>query len=154
MSYPETYRSFRRVKGPIPRSIEQTQETLPKTLGPRDVVIKIHAVSLNYREHATLIGTYPRQADETGIPCSDCAAEVIAVGSAVKKYVVGSRVAPITAQGPYEDTDDGNSVSIGFTKEGVLREYAIYEEKHLVHLPENMPWDQVSDDEVRHKVMR
>jgi NADPH:quinone reductase-like Zn-dependent oxidoreductase len=80
------------------------------------VVIKIHAVSLNYREHATLIGTYPPKTDEGGIPCSDCAAEVVALGSAVRNFKVGEPVAPITGQGPFEDTDDGNSVSIGFSK--------------------------------------
>lgn len=143
MSYPETYRAFRRTAGPLPNTIEQTQETLSKTLGPHDVAIKIHAVSLNYREHATLIGTYPVKTDEHGIPCSDCAAEVVAIGSAVKSFKVGGAVAPITGQGPYEDSDDGVSVAIGFNKEGVLREYAIFEEKHLVYLPANMPWDQV-----------
>jgi NADPH:quinone reductase-like Zn-dependent oxidoreductase len=144
MSYPETYTAFRRTTGDLPNTIQQTQEKLPKELGPNDVVVKIHAVSLNYREHATLIGTYPVKTEEGGIPCSDAAAEVIATGSAVKKFKIGDPVSPITGQGPYEDTDDGVSVAIGFSKPGVLREYAIYEEKHLVHLPKNMSWEDVS----------
>lgn len=146
MSYPETYRAFRRTTGPLPNTIEQTQEKLPQELGAYDVVIKIHAVSLNYREHATLIGTYPVQTDKAGIPCSDAAAEVVALGSGVKSFKIGDPVSPICGQGPFEDTDDGVSVAIGFSKEGVLREYAIYEEKHLVHLPKNMSWEQVSVD--------
>ncbi|KAF2823883.1 alcohol dehydrogenase [Ophiobolus disseminans] len=144
MSYPETYTAFRRTTGDLPNTIQQTQETLPKELGPKDVVIKIRAVSLNYREHATLIGTYPVQTDAGGIPCSDAAAEVVATGSAVKIFKVGDPVSPHVAQGPFEDTDDGVAVAIGFSKEGVLREYAIYEEKHLVHLPKDMSWEEGS----------
>lgn len=143
MSYPKTYSAFRRTTGVLPNTIELSQESLPNKLGPHDVVIKIHAVSLNYRDVAMLIGTYPMPSEEGGIPCSDAAAEVIATGSAVTGFVVGDPVAPITCIGTFEDTDDGISEGLGVNVHGVLREYAIYEEKHLVHLPANMSWEEV-----------
>jgi NADPH:quinone reductase-like Zn-dependent oxidoreductase len=144
MSYPETYSAFRRTAGVLPNTIEPSQEALPKELGPHDVVIKIRAVSLNYREIAMLIGTYPMPIKEKGIPCSDAAAEVVATGSAVKSFAVGDRVAPNINIGKYEDTDDGTSEGLGVNVDGVLREYAVCEEKHLVRLPAGMSWEEVS----------
>lgn len=154
MSYPETYTAFRRSAGTgsqkSPLTLEQTKETLPKKedLGPNDVVIKIHSVSLNYRDVAMLVGEYPVPVMERGIPCSDCAAEVVAMGSAVKGFKVGDRVAPHCNQGDLEPTDDGVSVAIGANAPGVLREYAVFLEKHLVHLPAHLPWDEVSSSRV------
>lgn len=148
MSYPDTYRSFRRTAGDLPNTIELCEETLPGDLGPTDVVIKVHAVSLNYRDVAMLIGTYPVPYKQRGIPASDCAAEVVATGSQVKNFKVGDSVAPITGVGKYEDFEDGFSEALGADTEGVLREYAVFNQKHLVHLPADMSWEEVSTPRV------
>jgi NADPH:quinone reductase-like Zn-dependent oxidoreductase len=148
MSYPETYIAYRRTTGPIPNTIEQRRESLPKDLGPHDVVIKNHAVSLNYRDVGMLIGNYPAEIKEGGIPCSDCAAEVVATGSAVQKFAVGDKVSAICGIGDYEDTDDLMTVGIGAGADGVLGEYALFQDKHLVHLPANMSWEEVSSSDI------
>ncbi|KAF1934622.1 alcohol dehydrogenase [Clathrospora elynae] len=150
MTYPSTYMTYRRSAGKDnasrqnPLTLEQTQEKLPqeKDLGPNNVVIKIHTVSLNYRDVAMLISEYPVPITEQGIPCSDCAAEVVGLGSAVKNFKVGDAVAPICYQGDFDPTDDSNSVAIGANGPGVLREYAVYQAKHLVHLPRNLSWEE------------
>jgi NADPH:quinone reductase-like Zn-dependent oxidoreductase len=144
MAYPHTYSAFRRTTGALPITIEPSQESLPKELGPHDVVIKIHAVSLNYRDVAMLIGKYPVPSTEREIPCSDCAAEVVAIGPNVKTFKKGDAVSPITGIGKFEDTDDGFQDALGANVEGVLREYAVFQEKHLVHLPAHMSWEEVS----------
>ncbi|KAF2202620.1 NAD(P)-binding protein [Delitschia confertaspora ATCC 74209] len=144
MAYPEAYSAFRRTTGKLPLTISPSHETLPKELGSHDVVIKIRAVSLNYRDVAMLIGTYPVPTEEKGIPCSDCAAEVVAKGAAVEGFAVGDHVAPITGIGKLEPYDDGISVGIGVNAAGVLREYAVFEDKHLVHLPAHLSWEEGS----------
>jgi NADPH:quinone reductase-like Zn-dependent oxidoreductase len=144
MSYPNSYKSFRRTAGDLPNTIEMSEETLPRDLGPTDVVIKVHAVSLNYRDVAMLIGTYPVPYRQHGIPASDCAAEVVAIGLGVKSFRIGDAVAPITGIGKYEEFDDGFSEALGADTEGVLREYAVFDQKHLVHLPGSMSWEEVS----------
>jgi NADPH:quinone reductase-like Zn-dependent oxidoreductase len=144
MSYPDSYKSFRRTTGDLPNTIEMSEETLLRALDPTDVVIKVHAVSLNYRDVAMLIGTYPVPYKQQGIPASDCAAEVVATGSEVKNFKVGDSVAPIIGVGKYEEFDDGFSEALGADTEGVLREYAVFDQKHLVHLPGNMSWEEVS----------
>ena len=144
MSYPKTYSAFRRTTGDLPHTIEQTQEELPEDLGPHDVIIMIHAVSLNYREIAMLDGSYPLPCKDGGVPCSDCAAEVVAIGSEVRDFAMGDAVASICGVGKYEGTDDGFSSNVGVDVEGVLREYAVFQDKHLVRLPKNMSWEDSS----------
>jgi NADPH:quinone reductase-like Zn-dependent oxidoreductase len=149
MSYPSTYSAWRRsgLKGSkeSPLTINRSEnEELPSTLDPNDVIIKIHAVSLNYREIAMLNGTYPVDILDKGIPCSDAAAEVVATGSAVSRFSLGDRVAPNTSIGKtYEGGTDGNGVGVGTNSPGVLREYAVFNEEHLVKLPKHMSFEEV-----------
>lgn len=150
MSYPSTYSAWRRSEGiqapPGGRlTIERSDnEANPQNLKPHDVVLKIHAVSLNYREIAMVIGTYPKPIESRGIPTSDAAAEVVAVGSAVSRFKVGDRVSPNPNIGDLEPDDDSTSVALGVNTSGVLREYAVFHEKHLVSIPAHLSWEEVS----------
>ncbi|OLN95496.1 Zinc-type alcohol dehydrogenase C1773.06c-like protein 1 [Colletotrichum chlorophyti] len=144
MSIPTTYTAFRRTTGELPRTIQTTTETLRADLKPRDVLIKIHAVSLNYRDVAMLNGTYPVEVEEQGIPCSDCAAEVVKTGSEVKDFSVGDHVSPIFDLGNIEKNDDAPAKALGGDVAGVLREYAVFEERHLVKIPKQLSWEEGS----------
>jgi len=144
MSIPETYRAFRRTTGDLRRTITVSTEPLPRELGPRDVLLKIHAVSLNFRDPAMLHGRYPVDVLERGIPGSDAAAEVAAIGSAVQGFVVGDRVSVVADLGNLTEGDDDPWSALGGDVEGVLREYAVYEDKYIVHLPKHLSWEEVS----------
>ncbi|RSM06750.1 hypothetical protein CEP52_005597 [Fusarium oligoseptatum] len=130
MAYPRTCRSFRRTEPPYPLSIAPSTETLPETLSPRDVVIRIHAVSLNFRDVAMLHeGRYPAPAEETRW----------------NKFSIGDHVAPIfnltNLDGTERDTD---AVALGGDGPGVLREFAVFEDKFLVKLPQHLSWEEAS----------
>ncbi|TGO32297.1 hypothetical protein BHYA_0330g00010 [Botrytis hyacinthi] len=122
---PKTYKAFRRTVGTTPTTLEQTTEKIPATLGPNDVLIKIHAVSLNYRDVAMMHGKYPIEVIERGVPASDCAAEVMKVGSEVHDFKVGDRVAPIMDNNNLDSTRD-ETLFLGGDIDGVLREYAVF----------------------------
>ncbi|KAH7007791.1 alcohol dehydrogenase [Macrophomina phaseolina] len=143
MAIPDTYQAYRRTTGKPPLKIIKVTETTPKDLGVRDVLIRIHAVSLNYRDLATLTGRYPFPLEEGGIVASDCAAEVVAVGPAVNDFKIGDRVAPIF---DLENLNGDNDETRGLGGEvaGVLRQFALFDEKHLVRLPENLSWEEAS----------
>lgn len=143
MSYPATYSAYRRTTGDLPNTIEPSEEALPKDLGNQDVLIKIHAVSLNYRDVGILIGNYPAPTKKGGIPTSDAAGEVVAVGLNVNGFKVGDRVAPITGVGKYEGPDDVDAAPLGTAADGVLGEYAVFKHWHLVHLPKHMSYEEV-----------
>lgn len=144
MAIPETCKAFRRTTGDVPTTIAPSTEQLPRELGPNDVLIKIHTVSLNFRDVAMLHGRYPVETIERGIPCSDAAAEVAAIGNGVKDFAIGDRVSVVFDLGKVTGAEDGPSQALGGDAEGVLREYAVYEDKYLVQLPKHLSWEEVS----------
>ncbi|KAH6682133.1 alcohol dehydrogenase [Plectosphaerella plurivora] len=146
MSIPSTHKVFRRTEGDIPRTVQQTTESLPSVeeLGPDDVLIKVHAVSLNYRDVAMLNGIYPVQVQDRGIPCSDCAGEVVAIGTSVQDFAVGDRVAPIFDITNFTGLEDEPGRALGGDVAGVLREYAVFKENILVRLPYSLTWEEAS----------
>jgi NADPH:quinone reductase-like Zn-dependent oxidoreductase len=146
MSYPSSYRAFRRSEEPFPLSINLSTETLPQALTAHQVVIRIHAVALNYRDVAMLHkGNYPIPVEHKGIPSSDCAAEVVAIGIGVRKFGIGDRVAPTIGLANLTKEDrDAETLALGGNVPGVLREFAVFEEKVLVKLPQHLSWEEVT----------
>ncbi|CVL00482.1 related to zinc-binding oxidoreductase [Fusarium mangiferae] len=144
ISLPETYRAFRRTTGDFPRTVEPSIENVPRLLGPNDVLIKIHAVSLNFRDVAMLNWIYPMKMEDRGIPCSDAAAEVVAVGSAVEGFATGDHVSAISDLNNITGSEDEPLYGLGGDTAGVLREYAVYKDTHLVKLPRHLSWEEAA----------
>lgn len=66
--------------------------------GPREVLVRVHATSINYRDLLMIAGQYnPKQALPL-VPFSDGAGEVVAVGAGVQRVRVGDRVCGMFAQ--------------------------------------------------------
>ncbi len=143
MALPSLYRTFRRTTGDLPRTIELTTEKLPAQLGPHEVLVKMHAVSLNFRDIGMLTGRYPFEVLDRGIPVSDCAAEVIATGPQVSGFKIGDRVAPNFFENILVGDEQEAPRGLGGEAAGVLREYAVFEENILVHLPKHLSWEEV-----------
>ena len=61
--------------------------------GPHQVLIRVHARSLNFRDLRILAGLYPIPGKPGVIALSDGAGEVVATGEGVTRVVVGDRVA-------------------------------------------------------------
>jgi len=150
-SIPKTYRAVRRSAGtpsetnPLPLEIT-TEPTLPPSgLAANQVLIRIHAVSLNYRDVIIPRGTYPGGVLDRGIVASDCAGEVVLVGDAVTRVSVGDRVCPTFDLANLDGTivGEGND-ALGGDVDGVLREWAVYGEEVLVKLPAHLSWEEVS----------
>ena len=143
MAYPTSYNAFRRAPGENAEAIVPSVENMP-SLRPSDVLIKIHAVSLNYRDVGMLHGKYPVPVKDQGIPASDCAGEVVALGSAVQGVSIGDRVSPIFDLKYIKDVDPQNEYAqLGGTVDGVLQEYAVFDENVLVHVPQHLSWEEV-----------
>ncbi|KAF7358554.1 Alcohol dehydrogenase superfamily protein [Mycena venus] len=70
--------------------LHEVPMALPKA---NEVLVKTHAVSLQYRDLMIANKLYPGHLQENLVPCSDMAGEVIAVGADVKEWHVGDRVA-------------------------------------------------------------
>ncbi|KAH8695619.1 alcohol dehydrogenase [Talaromyces proteolyticus] len=114
MAIPDSYKAFRRAPGENAQIILPVVERIP-LLRPTDVLIRVHAVSLNYRDVGMLRGNYPISVKDQGIPASDCAGEVVDLGSAVTQYI--------------ENPDpEGKVAQLGGNVDGVLCQYAVFDE--------------------------
>jgi NADPH:quinone reductase-like Zn-dependent oxidoreductase len=66
--------------------------------GPGELLVAVKAVSLNRRDLMTVEGVYNPKQRLPLIPCSDAAAEVLAVGAGVTRFAPGDRVCPLFAR--------------------------------------------------------
>ena len=64
-----------------------------------EILIRVNAVTLNYRDLAVLGGTYMPTLPMPYVPCSDCCGTVVAVGEDVSLFKEGDRVVPCYIQG-------------------------------------------------------
>src|SRR5436190_4818198 len=112
--------------------------------GPRQVLVKVAACSLNYRDLAIALGTYRMPTKPELMPLSDGAGEVVEVGEGVTRVRVGDRVAGCFFQrwigGP--PPADTHSSALGGTIDGMLREYAVLEEDGVVKLPTHLSFEE------------
>lgn len=123
---------------------ELREEPVP-TPGRRQVLVKIHAASLNYRDTILLKGAYPIQTKKEVVPLSDGAGEIVAVGEDVSRVKKGNRVAIgcVNWVGgsflpEYRDT------SVGFTVDGTLAQYGVFEEDSLVVIPDYLSYAEAA----------
>ena len=79
-------------------NIVQGEGEIPKP-GQGEVLVKIHATSLNYRDTVILYNTYKIPSLDKLIPLSDAAGEVVDIGDGVKKWKKGDRVISLFRQG-------------------------------------------------------
>jgi NADPH:quinone reductase-like Zn-dependent oxidoreductase len=111
------------------------------------VLVKIHAASLNYRDLMMVQGRYNPKAKLPAVPFSDGAGEVVAVGENVTRWQVGDRVCPIFTQGWIEGEPDltKNRTTLGGGDlDGVLREYAAFNEESLVRIPDHLSYEEAA----------
>ncbi|MFG0229127.1 NAD(P)-dependent alcohol dehydrogenase [Achromobacter sp. 413638] len=108
-----------------------------KALGPYDVRVRVHAVSLNFRDLMVADGIYLKGSGAPVIPASDMAGVVAAVGERVTRFRVGDRVMgafmPDWVDG--EPTPAKTALAPGAATDGVLAEEAVYAEHGLVATP-------------------
>ena len=114
--------------------------------GPHEVVVRVHAASLNFRDQAILDDAYGGPTKPNGVPLSDGAGEVVAVGRAVTRTKVGHRVSASCCQhwigGP--NRPEYHADSLGMTTDGWLAENIILHENAIVHLPDYISYAEAA----------
>ncbi|KAE8361351.1 NAD(P)-binding protein [Aspergillus caelatus] len=136
---------FRRTDDHTPGTpkVKLVREDLPLPLHPTAVLIKVHAVSLNYRDANIANGGNPWPVIPHGVPGNDAAGEIIAVGERVSLVSIGDRVAPIT------DTEFVSARSTGRSwlaanEDGTLATHLVFDEKLVTKIPTHLDWVQAS----------
>ncbi|ASG20217.1 zinc-dependent alcohol dehydrogenase family protein [Nitrospirillum viridazoti] len=117
------------------------------TPGKGEVLVRVRASSLNYRDIMILEGRYGRVPFIPGlIPLSDAAGEVVAVGEAVTRFRSGDRVALTALPGwlAGKITPEVLINQPGANRPGVLSDIKIVQEDALVALPESLSFEEAA----------
>lgn len=134
-------RAFRRTDDFAPGNpkLKLVAEHLPLPLHPTSVLIKVHAVGLNYRDANIANGGNPWPVLPHGILGNDAAGEIVAVGDRVKTLVLGDRVAPITDTENITGRESTRSW-LAADEDGVLADYLVFDETKVCKLPGYLDW--------------
>ncbi|KAJ6477924.1 hypothetical protein C8R47DRAFT_1219828 [Mycena vitilis] len=108
-----------------------------------EVLLKTHAVSLQFRDLMIASGQYPGELPHDLVPCSDMAGEVIAVGAGVKDWKVGDRVCANFLVDKIHDDAPGVD-GLGGNVHGVLTEYRTFPANAIVAIPEHLSYEEAS----------
>lgn len=132
---------------PKPGSIDNLKlvERATPQPGSGQILVRVRATSLNFRDLITLEGRYARSAPKPDlIPLSDGAGEVTALGAGVTRVKVGDRVAGTFMQrwsgGEIEDA--AFTSAMGGAIDGMLTEYAVLEQDGAVVLPAHLSFQE------------
>ena len=105
-----------------------------------ELLLRVRAVSLNYRDVAMPLGTYPIPVDAGHVPTSDGAAEVMAVGEGVTAYKPGDRVIGLFHPrwlGGKKPTEL-HAQSYGGAQDGWLVERKVVSQEAVIPLPDGL----------------
>ncbi len=111
-----------------------------------EVLVKMKACSLNYRDLLIPLGGYPRNETRPVIPLSDGAGEVVAIGKAVDNVKVGDRVMGNFFQdwvtGPVDEK--GLCSALGGGIDGTLAEYFLLKAHAALNIPDSLSYEQAA----------
>lgn len=120
--------NLRVVERPVPKPRRQ------------EVVVRVRAAALNYRDVEIVRGTYHTRFPLPLVPLSDGVGEAVAVGDDVTRVRVGDRVCSTFwqrwAAGSFDMAE--SSSQLGGPIDGLLSEYACLDEQGVVLAPEHL----------------
>jgi NADPH:quinone reductase-like Zn-dependent oxidoreductase len=117
-------------------ALVEVDRPMPKPLH-RQVLVKVFACSLNFRDLGIVRGTYRQPVRENIIPLSDGAGEVVEVGPGVTRVKTGDKVASCFFQrwSGGEPSPHVHASALGGGIDGMLAEYVVLEEDGVVKIP-------------------
>lgn len=140
-----TRRAYRLVPTDGGSRLDQVEDVAPAP-EPGEVLVRVEAASLNYRDLLVLRG---QLGDVRAglIPLSDGAGRVVATGRSVTRWREGDRVAPIFYRdwlaGPYREAYGPAALGGGDT-DGVLADLITVPEASLVRIPDELSVEEAA----------
>ncbi|MCO5613629.1 hypothetical protein L7F22_067907 [Adiantum nelumboides] len=126
----------------------QTSNKLPKP-GPGEALIRIRAVSLNYRDLIISRNLYPSsnlERDEL-IPGSDGAGDIVEIGEKVENFRIGDRVVanfnPAFKRGMVAKEKEMKS-ALGGPAQGILTSLIVLPVDALLRIPSHLSYEEAS----------
>jgi NADPH:quinone reductase-like Zn-dependent oxidoreductase len=124
------------------RSNLSLAETAIPQPGPGEVLVRVKAVSLNYRDRLVVENGMGSALDFPFTPGSDLAGEVVATGTGAGRFTTGDRVISnfVTTwqDGELSRIDGPYGPALGSPLPGVLSDYVVLDENWLVAAPSSL----------------
>jgi NADPH:quinone reductase-like Zn-dependent oxidoreductase len=123
-----------------PDSIRMAERPVPEP-GPGEVLVRMEAASLNYRDYVLANGGYGRRGGKLPlVPVSDGAGRVVAVGPSVSRVSVGDLVCPIFGQTWWSEPfrEAHWTGTLGGPRDGVMQEYMALGQESVVRAPRHL----------------
>jgi NADPH:quinone reductase-like Zn-dependent oxidoreductase len=114
--------------------------------GPLEILIRVHAVSLNYRDKLVAEGHYNPHVAFPMTQVADTVGEVVEVGSEVSRIAIGDRVLTLYATTWIDGPPKGDEIvhTLGSTIPGGLAEYLLMKEDTVVKAPRYLSDEEAS----------
>jgi len=113
--------------------------------GPSQVLVRVRAASLNYRDQAVALGAYIGGVlTRDTIPLSDGAGEVIEVGPGVNRFKAGDRVMGLFNQIPPAGPPFAARAALGSPLDGMLAEQVVLYEDGVIAVPDTLSFEQAA----------
>src|ERR1700730_13895430 len=104
--------------------------------GAGEVLVKVRATSLNFRDYAIINGWFPVPVPSGRVPLSDGAGEIEAIGVGVSRFKVGDRVVNSFFPNWFGGAFNVMPEQYVIEHDGWLTEYKVLGAEALVSLPE------------------
>jgi len=114
--------------------------------GPGEVLVRVRAASLNYRDLLIAKGDYSRRLPLPLVPGSDGAGEVVRAGPGAARFAPGERVVAAFFQrwlsGPMRPEVRATALGAGYR--GMLAQYVVLEEAGLLPVPAHLSFEEAA----------
>lgn len=129
--------------GPDALRLDEFPEPSPQ---PGQVLVRVRAASLNFRDLLVTRGHYNKHFPLPAIPLSDAAGEVVAVGPGVTRVKPGDRVAAIFMQSWLSGdlTEEAAKSALGGAMPGILAESVVLHQDGVVIIPDHLSFEEAA----------
>jgi len=113
--------------------------------GPSQVLVRVRAASLNYRDQAIALGAYMGGAvARDTVPLSDGAGEVVEAGPGATHFKPGDRVMGLFNQVPPDGPPFAARAALGSPLDGMLAEQVVLYEDGVIAVPDGLSFEQAA----------
>jgi NADPH:quinone reductase-like Zn-dependent oxidoreductase len=120
-----------------------TERDIP-SLGVGEVLVRVRASSLNFRDVMILNGQYPMPVPPGRVPLSDGAGEVVAVGAGVTRFKTGDRVINSFFPNFFGGSFNAMPEQWVVDHDGWLTEYKTVSAEALVAMPKHLTFEEAA----------
>lgn len=146
MNIPVSQKQYQLTRQEKAYRLELIEKAVVREPGPQEVLVRVHASSINRRDIMILRGDYPVAGREKVVPLSDGAGEVVAVGNGVTRVAPGDRVVGQFFQSWLEGrglSSTGES-ALGGARDGMLAEYVTLREDGVLRYPAHLSFEEAA----------